>query len=129
MENKTTTRRAFLPILLTFVVFSVLIFFFRRMAAEWSTDHRVLLAGNMLLFAVTAISFRLYTKGLRNKNAHVFVRMMYGSLLLKMMVCLVAVLIYAVTAGPAVNRNGIIGCFFLYLLYTFLEVRILRKNA
>jgi len=55
--------------------------------------------------------------------------MMYGSLLLKMMVCLVAVLIYAVTAGPAVNRNGIIGCFFLYLLYTFLEVRILRKNA
>ncbi|HVS97821.1 MAG TPA: hypothetical protein VHE54_15105 [Puia sp.] len=128
MENKTPGR-AFLPILLTFLLFSCLIFVFRRLAAEWGTDHRVLLGGNLLLFAVTAVSFRLYAKGLRNNNAHFFVRVMYGSLLIKMMACLVAVLIYALAAGPAVNRNGIIGCFVLYLIYTFLEVRILQKNV
>lgn len=128
MENKKTGR-AFLPILLTFVIFSCLILFFRSQAVEWSVDRRVLLAGNGLLFLVTAISFYMYTKGLRHSNAHFFVRMLYGSLLLKMMVCLLAVLIYAMAAGRAVNRNGIIGCFILYLLYTVLEVRILRKNG
>jgi hypothetical protein len=128
MVNKTTGR-AFLPILLTFLIFSCLILFFRSKAAEWSVDHRVLLAGNGLLFLVTAISFYMYTKGLRNSSAHFFVRMLYGSLLIKMMVCLVAVLIYAMLAGRAVNRNGIIGCFILYFLYTVVEVRILRKNV
>jgi hypothetical protein len=128
MENKKTGR-AFLPILLAFVIFSCLILVFRTQAAEWSVDRRVLLGGNGLLFLVTAISFYMYTRGLRNNNAHFFVRMLYGSLLVKMMVCLVAVLVYAMAAGAAVNRNGIIGCFILYLLYTVLEVRSLRKNV
>jgi hypothetical protein len=96
------------------------------------TDYRVLLTGNLLLFGVTAVSFFLYIKGLRNQNMHAFVRVMYGSLLVKFFVCLVAVLIYAMVARAAVNRNGILGCFILYVLYTFLEVRTLlrlSKNA
>ena len=96
-------------------------------------DYRVLLTGNLLLFLVTSVSFFLYVKGLRNQNMNAFIRVMYGSLLLKFFVCLVAVLIYAMIARMAVNRNGILGCFILYVLYTFLEVRILlqksKKNA
>lgn len=87
----------------------------------------MLLAGNILLFAVTTVSFILYVKELGNKNVHAFVRVMYGSLLVKLMVCLVAVLIYAAIARAAVNRNGIFGCFILYVLYTWLEVRILLR--
>jgi drug/metabolite transporter (DMT)-like permease len=128
MENKAI-RRAILPIVWTFGIFSVLILVFRPLPEAWKTDYRVLLGGNGLLFLVTGLSIYLYFKGLRNSNPHFFVRMMYGSLLIKMLVCLVAVLIYAMLAGKGVNRNGIIGCFILYLLYTYLEVRILRKNV
>jgi len=90
-------------------------------------DYRVLLIGNSLLFGVTYVSFLLHIKGLRNPNPHVFVRTMYGSLLVKMLICLAAVMIYAMASGGMINRNGIIACFVLYLIYTVLEVRVLQQ--
>jgi hypothetical protein len=122
----------FRPILLIFIGLSIVFFASSSVLMARGTDYRVLLTGNLLLFGVTAVSFFLYIKGLRNQNMHAFVRVMYGSLLVKFFVCLVAVLIYAMMARAAVNRNGILGCFILYVLYTFLEVRTLlrlSKNA
>jgi hypothetical protein len=133
MENKVTGR-SFLPIVLTFIVIGVLVWSGRSVFAAWKLDYGVMLCGNALLFLLTSVSFYLYTKGLRSNNAHLFVRVMYGSLLIKFMGCLVAVVIYAAVSRQGVNRNGILGCFMLYMLYTFLEVRTLlqlfkRKNA
>jgi hypothetical protein len=132
MENKTSML-LFRPILLIFIVLSIVFFLTSSALLSRGVDYRVLLTGNFLLFGVTTVSFFLYTKGLRNQNMQAFVRVMYGSLLVKFFVCLVAVLIYAAVARAAVNRNGILGCFILYFLYTFLEVRILlqksQKNA
>jgi uncharacterized membrane protein len=113
--------------LVVFIVLSLFFVLARPLLAERGFDFRVLLGGNILLFGVTAISFFLYTKALRNKNPHAFVRSMYGSLLVKMFVCLAATLVYAWGAGRAVNRNAIFGCFGLYLLYTWIEVRILMQ--
>jgi hypothetical protein len=133
MENKVTGR-SFLPIVLAFIIISVLVLVFRPTLAAWKLDYGVLLWGNALLFLLTTSSFYLYIKGLRNNNPHVFVRVLYGSLLIKFVGCLVAVGIYAAVSRQGVNRNGILGCFMLYMLYTFLEVRILlqlskRKNV
>lgn len=126
MENKVASR-PFLPILWIFVISCVFIVLGRSNLADWKVDFRVLLGGNVLLFVVTAVSFVLYSKALRNKNPHAFVRMMYGSLLIKMFACLIATFIYASLVGRMVNRNGIFGCFGLYILYTWLEVRILMQ--
>ena len=126
MENKVSSR-SFLPIVLTFILFTVLIFAIRPLLTEWKLDYTVVLSGNGLLFLLTAASFYLYAKGLRNDNPHVFVRALYGSLLIKFLGCILAVLIYAAVARQGVNRNGILGCFILYMLYTFLEVRVLLQ--
>jgi len=126
MENKAGIK-SFLPIGVVFLVFSLFFVAGRPLLAQGRVDYRVLLGGNILLFGVTAISFYLYTKALRNNNPHAFVRMMYGSLLVKMVACLVATLIYAWVAGPTVNKNGIFGCFALYVVYTWLEVKILMQ--
>ena len=126
MENKTNVR-LYRPILLVFIVLSIVFAVASSALASRGTDYRVLLAGNILLFAVTTASFFLYLKGLGNNNMHAFVRVMYGSLLVKFMVCLVAVLVYASVMKTAVNRNGIFGCFILYMIYTWLEVRILLR--
>jgi hypothetical protein len=126
MENKVTGR-SFLPILLVFVLSGLFTWLGRPLLADWSADFRVLLVGNGVLFLVTGISFALYTKALHNSNVHAFLRVMYGSLLIKMLVCLLATFIYAFIAGKSVNRNGVIGCFVLYILYTFLEVKILMN--
>jgi hypothetical protein len=132
MENKLSSPM-FRPILLIFIGLSIAFFAASSVLTARGIDYRVLLTGNLLLFSVTAVSFYLYSRGLRNQNVHAFIRVMYGSLLVKFFVCLVAVLIYAMIARSAVNRNGILGCFILYVLYTYLEVRILllssKKNA
>lgn len=121
--------------LILFVLTSLLIVALKQKLAEWNMDANVLLAGNGILFVATIISFLLYIKALRNPNVQVFLRMLYGSLLVKMVFCLTATLLYVFLAGKAVSKFAVIGCFVLYLLYTFTEVKILmglsklQKNA
>jgi hypothetical protein len=119
-------RRAFLPVRIVFILLTVLSFLSLSVLQRWNTDVIVLASGNAILYAVTVISYWLHVKSLRSPNPHVFVRMVYSSLLVKMLVCLVAVLLYA-KLTTVVNRNAIIGCFILYIIYTFLEVRILTQ--
>lgn len=125
MKNKVFGR-AFLPILIFFMISGFAIFSGAAWLRGQNTDGRVLLGGDAILLVVTAISFWLHTRSLRNPNPQVFVRTVYGSLLVKMMVCLGAVLLYGWLAA-SINRNAIIGCIILYFLYTILEVRILTK--
>lgn len=111
---------------LMFLFFNLLAIF-RVFPAHWKMDYRVYVIGNVLLFGVTYVSFLMHIRGFRNSNPHVFVRTVYGSLLVKMLLSLAAVMVYAMAAGGAINRSGIIACFVLYLLYTFLEVRMLQR--
>jgi hypothetical protein len=117
---------AFLPIFAVFLVSSGLILLGAPVLREWKTDSEVLQGGNVLLFGLTAISYLLHIKSIRSPNPHVFVRMIYSSLIIKMMVCMVAAFLYG-WLGKSVNRNAILGCFILYVIYTFLEVKILMK--
>jgi hypothetical protein len=125
MENKTSGR-PFLPIVIVFIVLSFFFLVARQWLAGWNMDYLVLLSGNGILFLATALSFYLYTKALNNANVQVFLRMIYTSLLIKMVFCLAATLLYLFLAG-AVSKYAIIGCFGLYLLYTWMEVKILTR--
>ena len=125
MENKT---RSFWPIVAIFVVVALLALAARNWLAErWNMDYLVLSVGNLVLFLATAFSFYLYSKALRNKNVQLFLRMMYSSLLVKMVFCLAATLIYLFVAGKGVNKAAIIGCFVLYMVYTYIEVKVLMR--
>ena len=126
MEIKTP-RRSFLPLAIIFIVTSLFFLGARGLLADRNVDFRVLLVGNIILFSATAISFYLYTKALRNDNVQVFLRMLYASLLIKMVFCLAATLLYIFWAGPAVSKPGILGCFGLYVIYTFAEVKVLMR--
>jgi hypothetical protein len=125
MKNKAFTRQ-FLPILIVFIVTSLLIIFGRQELREWNTDAWALESGNDILFGLTLVSYFLLVKSIRSPNAHAFVRMVYGSLIIKMVVCMIAAFLYGWLMKP-VNKNAIFGCFILYVVYTFMEVRILLK--
>ncbi len=60
-----------------------------------------MIVGNIILFLATAGSFSLYHKALRNNNVQVFLRMVYGGMFLKMMICLIAAFIYIVSVKKA----------------------------
>ena len=126
MTNKTVLR-FFRPVLLIFIITNALFLTGRAWLSRWDVDVDVLIIGNLVLFAATAISFFLFTRSFNSKNPHAIVRTVYAGVLSKMVICLVTVFIYISIAGKGVDKAGIIGCMFLYLLYTTLEVAILMK--
>ena len=125
MKNKAYVR-ALLPIVVLFFVVSILTLLAAPVLHDRNIDGQILLIGNNLLFLLTVVSYWLHIKSIRTPNPHAFVRMVYGSLIIKMMVCMLAALLYS-WLSKTVNKGAIFGCFILYVLYTFLEVKILMK--
>ena len=129
MENRSPGK-AILPLAVIFVVTSVVFIVARAwLQAQWNMDYRVLLSGNGILFLATGFSFYLYSRALRDANVQVFLRMLYASLLVKMVFCLSATLVYLFLAGKGVSKSAIIGCFCLYVVYTYVEVKVLMRMS
>lgn len=122
-----SVRRSFRPLILIFIITTALFITGRSALERWNIDQQVLLAGNLVLFAVTFLSFFFYTRSMDSKNPYAITRLMYGSVLVRMVVCLVAVFIYVSIVGKGVNKGAIFGCLFLYFIYTGVEVAILVK--
>ena len=123
----TSVSRSFLPISIIFVVSTALLLVLRSTFESWGISVNVMIVGNVILFFATLASFLLYTRAIRNNNVQVFLRMVYGGMFLKMMVCLIAAFVYIVTVKKGVSKGAVFGCMFLYFLYTFVEVAILMK--
>ncbi|HEU4608421.1 MAG TPA: hypothetical protein VFS31_09955 [Chitinophagaceae bacterium] len=119
--------RAFLPLLIVFVVTSILIYLADARLSAWHIDGLVVLSGNLIIFLATALSFYFYARSLQHNSAPVFLRMIYGGMFIKMMLLLIAAIIYISIAGKSVNKGAIFSCMFLYLLYTFIEIARLLK--
>jgi hypothetical protein len=85
--------------------------------------------GNILLAAVTALSYHFSFKGMRMKSGHAFVRGVYLSTFVKLMICAVAVVIYVALFKEYVTKGTLILFFLLYILYTVLETYCLMKVA
>ena len=119
--------RAFLPLTIIFVITSSLFLSLRSLFIQWGADTDVLVIGNIILFLATAFSFYLYYRSVNSKNAQVIVRMVYSGMIVKLFVCLVAAFVYISMAGKTVSKGAIIGCFIIYLIYTYTEVVILMK--
>ena len=119
--------RAFLPILVIFLAVNALLIAAPSLDFLWNMDRNVMLAGNLILFISTFISFQLYRKSLSNNNAHAFLRMIYGGMFAKMMICLVAAVAYIMAVKKDVSKGAVFGCMFLYFVYTFVEISIIMK--
>jgi hypothetical protein len=126
MTNNTVLR-SFRPLILIFIITTALFISGRAWLNRWNVNGDVLIIGNLVLFAATALSFFLFSRSLGSRNGQAIVRTVYTGVLSKMMVCLLTVFIYISIAGKGVNKAGIFGCMFLYLLYTTAEVAILMK--
>ena len=119
--------RAFVPIVVIFVITTLLFLRVPSLDFLWNMDRWVMIAGNSILFFATFISFYLFSKSLANNNVHAFMRMIYGGMFAKMLICLFSALIYIMIAKKGVSKGAIFGCMFLYFVYTFVEISIIMK--
>ena len=131
MEKNKVSGRSPRLLILVFLLLTVLLLGARWWVYDfgWSSRIDVILAGNALLFLCTWLSFYFYARALGNRNMHFFLRMMYTSLLVKMILCVGGALLYALLTGKDRSRAVIFSCFGLYILYTVLEVKILMRMS
>lgn len=116
-----------MPILLIFIITNAVLVIVPSLDFLWNMDRSVMIVGNLIIFAATFFSFQLYRRSLSNNNVHAFLRMIYGGMFAKMMICLVAAVIYIMIVKKDVSKGAIFGCMFLYFLYTFTEISIIMK--
>ncbi len=125
----------FSPITILFLVLTTFYIFGVSFLSEWGFDIRVLVVANTLLYGLTFISFYIAKKGLANKNPHVFVRSVMGSMMMKFFVIIIATVVYLMLFRANFNKPAFFTSMGLYLVYLFLEVSILntmmnqQKNA
>jgi len=110
-----------------FVVISCALFLSRGFLDSHGIATTVLLAGNTILFMVTIASQWLYQRALAHPKTTGFLKNTYGSILLRLFVCMIAIIAYMLSAGKDVNKPAIGGCVFLYFLYTLVEMSNLRQ--
>jgi hypothetical protein len=119
--------RRFFPIVVFFIVLNAFFVTGRNMLERWGADQAVLILGNLLIFAVTMISFFLSRKGLRSPNPNAFVRSVYAGFIMKFFIFAIAAFVYIQLQKSNVNKPALFGCMGLYLVYTFMEVSALTK--
>jgi fructose-specific phosphotransferase system IIC component len=122
------SKKYFLPIVILFVVLNGFFLTGKNILQRWGADQDVLIIGNALLFFITILSFLLARRGLKNKNTHVFVRAVMGSIMIKLFVSVIAAFIYISIYKKQINKPALFACMGLYLVYTFLEVSVLTKQ-
>lgn len=116
-----------MPIILFFTLLNTLFISGRHWLARWGVDQEVLLVGNVILFIITLISAVVARKGLNSANPHAFLRSVYGSILLKLFLCIIAAFVYIAIVRKQVNKPALFICMGLYLVYTFMEVGLLTR--
>jgi hypothetical protein len=123
------------PILFIFVFITAFCITGRQWLAKQGIQQDVVLLGNLLLFAVSLLTWYVNNRSLRSANPQASVRAMYGSFMIKFFVLAIAAFVYIMIARKNVNKPGLIICAGLYILYTVFETRALlrllkqKKNA
>lgn len=120
-------NRPFLPVVILFVVLNGFFIAGKNMLQRWNADQDVLIIGNLILFLITVASFIIAKNGLKQTNPNAFVRSVYGSIMIKLFLCMIAAAIYIFGFRATFNKPAFFTLMGLYLVYTFIEVAALQK--
>ncbi|HJU45383.1 MAG TPA: hypothetical protein VJ647_01305 [Chitinophagaceae bacterium] len=119
---------SFLPIVILFIAAFLFTWLGSDRLAAWNINADVINGGNLLLFLVTLFTWFFHKKALSAGNTQAFLRNVYGGMMLRMFVCIIAFFIY-VSLVAGINKPAIFAVMFLYLVYTFTEIAVLLKYS
>ena len=126
--QKGFVKKGYLPVLYTFIGLSLLILLLSFILPHAGISYSLLNAGNLLLFIVGWISVGMNMGALHHKNVQGFLRLVYGSFILKFFILVTAAVIYIARYKKDVNKPALFGCFGMYFIYTIVELGIVMKK-
>ncbi len=125
----SNSKKIFTPIIIVFIIINALVIAGKSFLINKGFDVDFLIYANLLLFAISLGGAYIQKRGLQSSNNNVFVRGVYASMMLKMFVCMFAVLIYAFMYKTQINKPSLFTSMGLYIVYTIIEVSSLSKLA
>lgn len=120
------------PLVALFVIANALLLVFQRRLGAMNVNIDVAISGNLLLFLVSIANIWFQLKSMTNPKLSpgTQIRMVMAGTFIKLFVLASAAVIYLVAAGKDRSVNAVFVTMALYIVYTWLEVKIsLRMNA
>jgi hypothetical protein len=124
---KSKFQQFYIPLIVLFGLVNGICLLFSDALKLKQIDPVMVAGANTLLFIICIVSIRSQIKSVNNTNPHAMVRSVMGSVVLKLFVLGTAAFIYLYNAGEAQSVNGIFLSMGLYILYTWLEVKIAMR--
>lgn len=121
--------KKYIPLLLLFAIVMMIVIVFNSALQAAGFDIPFLYIANTILFVLSFSGFLLQLKGLRSANSNAFIRGVYGSLLLKIFIVLIAVFAYVFVTHGKINKPSLFTSMALYIVYMCVEVAQLMKIA
>ncbi|MBL0359253.1 MAG: hypothetical protein IPP72_21365 [Chitinophagaceae bacterium] len=112
------------PLIGLFIAFGNGFLLGKNWLAKNGLDYRVLIIANLMFFIVGIVVYRMQKKAAKNSNPNVFVRSVMGGTMIKMAVCITAILIYAFVFKDIFSKMSVFAAMFLYFIYLIVEVKL-----
>jgi hydrogenase-4 membrane subunit HyfE len=116
-------RKTLRPILIFFAAMNMVAASLYSTLKNMGFDTDVFLVGNLFICMLTLVSFWMMHNGLQSKSTAGFMSSVYGSFIIKLVLAALVVVFYAQWKGNAMNTPALLSSMFMYLVYTYLEVK------
>ena len=118
-----------LPLIISFLVLSLVILAGKLFYHTGQVDYGVVLFFNCLFFLSGLLVFRMLYRAMQHSNPNVFVRTVMAGTMLKMGICIVAVIGYYFASRPAFNKPAVYAGMIIYVVYLVVVVRtVMQRN-
>lgn len=115
-----------ITILAVFVILSLVFYWLKNNAPEY--NFIVLMSGNVLMALLSTVTYVIVTRQMK-KAPEAFVRGVYASSFLKLFVCIISIMVYAIVNKPDVHKPSLFILFGIYAVYSITETWMLSKMA
>ena len=115
--------------LIIFVIFLILSAGFYAMKV-YMPEYRfgLLMAANVILALLSVLTYEIVRKQMNDKP-EAFVRGVYASTFLKLLVCMISILLYVMLNRENLHKPSLFILFGIYAVYTSVETILLSKLA
>ncbi|MBK8711214.1 MAG: hypothetical protein IPL97_04925 [Niastella sp.] len=115
------------PYIIVFIIFTLLILALHGFLIHHGIDAYLLHGANLFFLFISILVFFIQKKALQNKNPNVFIRSIMSGIIIKMLLCIIAVLVYALAINKNFSAASILIGLFIYMAYLSAEVMVTLK--
>ena len=120
------TRYFSLVIVILFIALSVIFYMLQTYAPAY--NFKLLMSANIVMALLSFIGYRIVKKQIKSKP-QAFVRGVYSSTFLKLMICMAGIVAYVMINRSNIHKPSIFVLFGIYAVYSFFETITISRLA